>query len=97
MKSYMIPIVELEPDTMVIHCGTNDLRRQEQPEETGYEKLILPDQLNQRKMKLLHLVLFVVRTVLETRRKKQMKASLQSVLVEILRLSTMEILILEPT
>ena len=27
MKSYMIPIVELEPDTMVIHCGTNDLRR----------------------------------------------------------------------
>ena len=29
MKSYIIPTVELEPDVAVIHCGTNDLRRQE--------------------------------------------------------------------
>ena len=33
MKSYLIPTVELEPDAIVIHCGTNNLRRQEQPEE----------------------------------------------------------------
>ena len=37
MKSYIIPTVELEPDTIVIHCGTNDFRRQEQPEEIAYE------------------------------------------------------------
>ena len=29
MKSYIIPTVELEPDAIVIHCGMNDLRRQE--------------------------------------------------------------------
>ena len=33
MKSYIIPTVELELDAVVIHCGTNDLRREEQPEE----------------------------------------------------------------
>ena len=37
MKSYIILTVELEPDAIVIHCDTNDLRRQEQPEETAYE------------------------------------------------------------
>ena len=37
MKSYIIPTVGLEPDAIVIHCGTNDLRRQEQPEETACE------------------------------------------------------------
>ena len=30
MKSYIIATVEIEPDAIVIHCGTNDLRRQEQ-------------------------------------------------------------------
>ena len=29
MKGYVIPTVELKPDAIVIHCGTNDLRRQE--------------------------------------------------------------------
>ena len=37
MKSYTIPTVELEPDAIVIHCSTNDLRRQEQLEEIAYE------------------------------------------------------------
>ena len=37
MKSYIISTVELEPDAMVIHCGMNDLRRQEQPEKIAYE------------------------------------------------------------
>ena len=37
MKSYIVPTVELEPDAIVIHCDTNDLRRQEQPEEVTYE------------------------------------------------------------
>ena len=32
MKSYIIPTVVLEPDAKVIHCGTNYLRWQEQPE-----------------------------------------------------------------
>ena len=36
-ESYIIPTVELEPDAIVIHCGTNDLRRQKQPEEIAYE------------------------------------------------------------
>ena len=31
MKSYIIPTVELKPDAIIIYCGTNDLRRQEQP------------------------------------------------------------------
>ena len=48
-------------------------------------------------MKSLYLVLFLVRTVLETRQKKQIKAFLRSVLVELFRLSTMEILTLKPT
>ena len=48
-------------------------------------------------MKLLYMALILVRTVLETRQKKQMKAFLRSVLVEIFCLSAMEILILEPT
>ena len=37
MKSYIIPTVELKLDAIVIHCGTNDLRRQEQSEEIAYE------------------------------------------------------------
>ena len=37
MKSYTIPTVELEPDAIVIHCSTNDLRRQEQLEEIACE------------------------------------------------------------
>ena len=37
MKNYIIPTVELEPDAIVINCGTNDLRRQEQPEEIACE------------------------------------------------------------
>ena len=96
-ESYIIPTVELEPDAIVIHCGTNDLRRQKQPEEIAYEIANFASSIKSKKKKLLYLVLFLLRTVLETRRKKQMKASLQSVLVEIFRLSTMEILILEPT
>ena len=35
--SYIIPTVELEPDAIVIQCGTNDLRRWEQPEEFACE------------------------------------------------------------
>ena len=31
-KSYIIPAVEPQPDAIVIHYGTNDLRRQKQPE-----------------------------------------------------------------
>ena len=26
MKSYVIPTVKLNPETIVIHCGTNDLK-----------------------------------------------------------------------
>ena len=37
MKSYIIPTVELELDAIVIHCGTNDLSRQERPEEIAFE------------------------------------------------------------
>ena len=37
MKSYIICTIELEPDAIVIHCGTDDLRRQEQPEVIAYE------------------------------------------------------------
>ena len=37
MKSYIIPTVKLEPDAIVIHCGTDDLRRQEHSEEIPYE------------------------------------------------------------
>ena len=37
MKSYIIPTVELEHDEIVIHYGTNDLKRQEQSEEIAYE------------------------------------------------------------
>ena len=29
LKSYIIPTVELEPDAIVIDCGTNDLKRRE--------------------------------------------------------------------
>ena len=45
-------------------------------------------------MKLLYLVLFLAKIVLEARRKKQMKVCLQSVLVEIFRFWTVEMLIL---
>ena len=37
MKSYIIPNVKLKSDAIVIHCGTNDLRRQEQTEEIACE------------------------------------------------------------
>ena len=37
MERYIIPTVELKPDAIVVHCGTNDLKRQKQPEEIAYE------------------------------------------------------------
>ena len=49
MKSYIIPTVEPEPDTIVIHCGTNDLRRQEQPEEIAYEIAYLASSIKSKK------------------------------------------------
>ena len=49
MKSYIIPTVELEPDAIVIHCGTNDLRRQEQPEEIAYEIANLASSIKSKK------------------------------------------------
>ena len=27
MKSYVIPTVELDPKILVLHCGTNDMKR----------------------------------------------------------------------
>ena len=96
MKSYIIPTVELEPDAIVIHCGTNDLSRQEQPEEVAYEIANLASSIKSKRNEVVVSGIIPVRTVLVTRRKKQMKASLRSVLVQIFRLSTMEMLILEP-
>ena len=97
MKNYMVSTVELEPDAIVINCGTNDLRRQEQPEEITHEIANLSSSIKSNKNEVVLSGIFIVRTVLETRRKKQMKSSLPSVLVKIFCLSTMEILILEPT
>ena len=37
MKSYIIPTIELEPDAILIHSGTNALKRYEQPEEIACE------------------------------------------------------------
>ena len=49
MKSYIIPTVELEPDGMVIHCGTNDLRRQQQTEEIACEIANLTSSIKSKK------------------------------------------------
>ena len=49
MKSYIIPTVELRPDATVIHCGTNDLRRQEQPEEIACEIVNLASSIKSKK------------------------------------------------
>ena len=49
MKSYIIPTVELKPDATVIHCGTSDLRRQEQPEEIAYKIAILTSSIKLKK------------------------------------------------
>ena len=49
MKSYIIPAVELEPDAIVIHRGTNDLRRQEQPGEIAYEIANLASSIKSKK------------------------------------------------
>ena len=49
MKSYIIPTVELEPDAIVIHCSTNDLRRQEQPEEIACEIANLASSIKSKK------------------------------------------------
>ena len=34
---HIIPTEEIKPDMILIHCGTNDLRRQEQPEDIACE------------------------------------------------------------
>ena len=96
MKSYIIPTVELEPDAIVIHCGTTNLRRKEQPEEIAYEIVNLASSIKSKKNQV------VVSSIIPRKdhyrdKAKQMKASLRSVLVEIFSLLTMEILILEPT
>ena len=49
MKSYIIPTVELEPDAIVIHCDTNDFRRQEQPEEIAYKIANLASSIKSKK------------------------------------------------
>ena len=49
MKSYIIPTVELKPDAPVIHCGTNDLRRQEQSEEIACEIANLASSIQSKK------------------------------------------------
>lgn len=33
MKSYVIPTLKYEPDLVLLHCGSNDLRSQKSPEE----------------------------------------------------------------
>ena len=48
-KSYLIPAVELQPGAIVIHCGTNDLTRQEQPEEIVYEIANLASSIKSKK------------------------------------------------
>ena len=49
MKCYVIPTVELEPDAIVIHCGTTNLRRKEQPEEIAYEIVNLASSIKSKK------------------------------------------------
>ena len=49
IKSYISPKVELEPDAIVIHCRTNDLRRQEQPEQIAYEIANLASSIKSKK------------------------------------------------
>ena len=49
MKSYTIPTVEFEPDVIVIHCGTNDLRRQEQTDEIACETTNLASSIKSKK------------------------------------------------
>ena len=88
MKSYIIPTEELEPDAIVIHCGTNDLRRQEQPEEIAYEIANLSSSIKSKKNEV------VVSGIIprQDRFRDKGKETNKS-----LRLSTMKILILEPT
>ena len=49
MKSYIIPTVQFESNAIVIHCGTNDLRRQKQPEENACEIANLASSIKSRK------------------------------------------------
>ena len=37
MRSHIIPTVELDPEIIVLHCGTNDLIRDEQPTSIANE------------------------------------------------------------
>lgn len=37
MKSYVIPATELEPEVIVINCGTNYLRKEAKPDEIANE------------------------------------------------------------
>ena len=37
MKSYVIPATELEPEVIVISCGTNYLRKEAKPDEIANE------------------------------------------------------------
>ena len=41
MKSYIIPTAEFEPEVIVLHCGTNDLRRTLTPEAIAREIVAL--------------------------------------------------------
>ena len=97
MKSFIISTVGLEPDAIVIHCGTNDLRTQEQPEEIAYKISNLASSIKSKKNEVVVSGIIPRKNRFRAKVKKQMKASLRSVLVETFRLSTMEILILEPT
>ena len=49
MKSYITPTVELEPDAILIHCGANDLWRQEHSEEIAYEIANLTSSIESKK------------------------------------------------
>ena len=61
---HIIPTEELKPDMILIHCGTNDLRRREQPEDIACEIANLASSIKSKKMKLLYLVLFLAKIVL---------------------------------
>ena len=52
MKSYIIPNVEHEPGAIVIHCRTNDLRRQGQLEEIACEIANLASSVKSKKNKV---------------------------------------------
>ena len=39
MESYIQPIINRDPSNITIHCGTNDLKSSDKPEETA-ERII---------------------------------------------------------